>query len=467
MNVTRKDLPKSSVELTIEVPVDEVKPYIEEAAKHIAKEVEIKGFRKGKVPYDVLAKHVGEQSIYEEAFNAIVEDTYKKAVKQEKLQIAGRVNIEQEKLAPGNPVVYKATVPLLPSVKLGDYKKLKTRKEAAKVDERKIEKTLDDLRKMRAKEKVVNREAKEGDKAIIDFDVKIDGVSIEGGQGQNSPLNLGSNQFIPGFEEAVVGMKKGEEKDFDATFPKEYHNKEIAGKKAKIHVKLNDVYEVELPEINDEMAKEMNFDSAEHLKKELRANMEREEEQHMQQKFESDMVREVMELSEIEDLPDQLVDEEAQNMLHEMKHDIMQQGLKFEDYLQHIKKTEEELLKEYREPASDRIKAALVMRELSIAEDIKVDMPEVDKEMEEMKKLYEKMPEAAQEIDSPQQRERMMNMMVHRKLFERLEGFTPGSASKKTDEKNEDKATPDEKPGQEETKKKKPEEKDEGKPEDK
>src|SRR3989339_13336 len=158
MKVTKKELSKTEVELTIELDSAEVQPFVEKAAKRISQEVSIKGFRKGKVPYDLLKQHVGEAAIYEEAFNDMVEDSYPKAVTQEKLQIVGRAKIDVEKVAPGNPIVYKATVPLMPKVVLGEYKKINARKQAVKMDEKKYERTLQDLRRMRAKEKLVTRE---------------------------------------------------------------------------------------------------------------------------------------------------------------------------------------------------------------------------------------------------------------------------------------------------------------------
>lgn len=434
MKVTKEEITKTEVALTIELSLEEVKPYLDKAVQRISKDVEIKGFRKGKAPYDAVASKVGEQVIYEEAFNDIINDTYPKAVDQENLQVVGRANVDVVKLAPGNAVVYKATVPLMPSVQLGDYKKLKTKKEAVEFDEKKYEKTMKDLRTMRAKEKVVDREAKEGDKVKIDFDVQVDGVSIEGGQGQGQMLEIGSGRFIPGFEEAVTGMKKGEEKNFDVTFPKEYFKEDLAGKPAKVDVKVHDVYEVELPELNDEFAKEMNFENLEQLEKEIRANIERELEQEAQHKFENEVIDEVVKLSTFDPMPEQLITEETEKMIRELQHDIGQQGMLFDDYLQHIDKTEDDLRTDFRDKAEARLKAALAIREVAVAEDIKVEKAELDKEIEEMKKAYESMPEMIAQIEAPQHVERLENMMIHRKLFEALESYTGG---KKKEEKTE------------------------------
>ncbi|PIW36523.1 MAG: trigger factor [Candidatus Kerfeldbacteria bacterium CG15_BIG_FIL_POST_REV_8_21_14_020_45_12] len=437
MKVTSKPLENSQVELTIEVSVEELQPHIDEAAKRISKEVEIKGFRKGKVPYDVLAKHVGEATIYEEAFNSVVESTYPQAVDEQKLQVVGRADITPHKVAPGNPLVYTATVPLMPEITLGDYKKLKAKKGSKPLDEKKFEKTITDLRRMRATEKLVNREAKDGDKVMIDFDVKIGKVSIEGGQGTNQALALGEGRFIPGFEENISGMKKGESKNFKTTFPADYHKKDLQGKAADVDVTLNEVYEIELPEMTDEWAKESNFETVDALKKELRENLVRELEQEVNQEFETAVIDEILEKSTIGTLPDQLVEDEAKKMLSELKHDIsQQQGLQFEDYLIHIKKTEDELLEDFKTQAVKRIQAALILRELAVAEDIKVEASEIQAEIDEMKKLYGQIPEMVQQIESPQHRTRLENQKIHEKLFAKLAEYSVGKVEKKSDKAN-------------------------------
>lgn len=423
MKVTSQTLPKSQVELTIELSVEEVQPYVEKAAKRIAQDVDIKGFRKGKVPYDVLKQNVGEATIYEEAFNDIVEETYKQAIEQEKLIVVGRANIDLEKIAPGNPVVYKATVPLLPKLTLGDYKNLKAKKENVKLDEKKLKKTITDLRRMRAKEKLVNREAKKGDKVELDFEVKVGGVVIEGGKAEKQSLTVGEEKFIPGFEDEVLGMQKGEEKDFELHFPKDY-KKGLAGKKANFHVKVHEVYEVELPELNEEFAKELNFDSVKHLTGEIEKNIMRELEEEAQQKFELAALEEIAEKSEIAELPDQLLDEEVEKMIAELKHDTGQQGVKFEDYLTHLGKGEADLRKDMRKSAEKRIVAAIIMREIATVENITVSAADVDKELVELKKLYEQLPEAMAQIDSPAQRTRIENRLIHQKTFEAVEKFT-------------------------------------------
>ncbi|OGY87333.1 MAG: trigger factor [Candidatus Kerfeldbacteria bacterium RIFOXYA2_FULL_38_24] len=426
MKIVKKTLEQSQVELTVELSLEETQPFVDKAAKRIAHEVNIKGFRKGKVPYEILKQQVGEQVIYEEAFADIVEDSLQKALKKENLNIAARPKIDREKLAPGNPVVYKAVLALMPTVVLGEYKNLKSRKGTVVLDQKKYEKTLADLRKMRAKEKLVVRTAKKGDKVLIDFVVKVDGVAIEHGSAQKQHLVLGESQMIPGFEDNVVGMKQNEEKDFEVTFPKDY-KKELANKKAKVHVKVHGVYELELPELDDNLAKELNFESLKKLEEEIRQNIEREIKQEVEQKFAENIIDELIAMSKFDALPPQLIAEETDKMLHEIEHEVGKQGLKFEDYLTHLKKTKEELRQDFNPKAQDRIKAALVLRAIAQAEDIKATVVEVDKEINDTKKVYEKMPNNAEiikQIDSLAFRIQLENQIIHRKIFEKLEEFT-------------------------------------------
>jgi trigger factor len=420
MQVTREDISKTEVKLTVELTVEEMEPYVQSAAKRVAKEVEVKGFRKGKAPYEVLVKQVGEQALYQEAFNDVVEDTYTKAVDEQELQVVGQPEVNVEKLAPGNPLVYTITVPLMPQVVLGDYKKLKTKKNEPEMDDKRYEKTMNQIRQMRAQEKVVDRASKKGDKVIADFQIKVDNVAIEGGSGTKQELMLEDGNFVDDFMNGIIGMKKGEENDFDMTFPKEYHKKDLQNKEGKVHVKVHDVYEITLPELTDEVAKEMNFESLAKMEEEMKANIMRELEGESQHEFENAVIKEIVELSEIDELPSQLVQEEISKMLAELRQNVQQQGASFEEYLSHVKKTEDELREDFKERAVERLQAAIVLRELSVAEKIKVNTEDVDKEIEALRATYKDAPNILQELDSPYHRTRMENEMMHKKLFEKL-----------------------------------------------
>lgn len=424
MKVTVEQLPKSTVKLTIEVPVEECESFVKKAAERISKEVSIAGFRKGKVPYDILKQHVGEGAIYEEAFQGIVNDTYPKAVDQEKLQVAGRANIETIKLAPGNPIIFAATVPLMPKITLGNYKKIKAKKVAKAFDQKKFDRTMNDLRKMRASEKLVDRAAQKGDKALLDFQVKVDGVAIDGGSALKQMLLLEDGQMIPGFIEGVFGMKKGEEKDVNVTFPENYHKKDLQSKPAVVHFKVHDVYEVVLPELNDEFAQSLNFQSLKELELEIKQNIEKELEQESQQEFDSAVVKELLEMSKCDDLADSLVEEEVDKMVRELEYDIANQGLNFDDYLTHLKRTREEMRKDFEPKAQERLKAALVMRELAVEEKITVPGEEIEKELDELRKMYGTSPEMLARINSHGMRGNVENNLIHKALFKKLEEYT-------------------------------------------
>lgn len=439
MKVDKKDLPKKQIELTVELAPEEVRPYLDKAAEKISQDVDIPGFRKGKVPLDVLKKNVGEATIYEEAFYHIVNKTLPKIIIDEKIDFIGQPKVDAEKIAPGNPLVYKAIITLMPTVKLGDYKALKARKKEVGPDEEKIKAAFEDLRKMQAKEKVVLREAKKGDKVEIDFEIKMAGVPVEGGTGKNTPIVLGENKFIPGFEEALLGVKAGGEKDFKVTFPKDYFQKNLAGKEHDARVKVHNVYERSLPEIDDEFAQALNFKTAGELKKKIEDNIKAEVRQKEDERFELEILEEIMAKSEFDEFSDDLINAEADKMMHELKHQVEDTGGKFEDYLKNIKKSEDEVRQGFRPKAEKRLKTALISREVAKAENIKVDDKEIDEELAKIKQVYGQMPEMQKQFEAPEYRNYVGNMLTNRKVFDKLALFASGESEKKEEEMKSDK----------------------------
>lgn len=423
MKITKKDLEKRQVELTIELSVDELKPYLDKAAKKISQQVDIPGFRKGKIPYDVLKQNVGEATIYEEAFYDAVQETLPKAVEQEKLEVIGQPKVDIEKVAPGNPVSYKAVLSLMPNIKLGDYKTLKAKRKKVEVDEKKVAQTFEDLKKMRAQEKLVNREAKNGDKVEINFEIKQSGVVIEGGQGQKYPLMLGENKFIPGFEDQVVGMKKDQEKEFPITFPKDYFEKKLQGRKCDVKTKVLNVYELTLPEINDEFAKSFNFKSKAEFEEKIKENINKEVEQKEKERLELSILEEIMEKSTFDEFPATLIDSEMDKMWHELKHNVEDSGGKMEDYLKHIGKTEEEIKKDMKPQADKRIKTALISRAIAEAEKIEVSDKEAEEEIKKQTEPYKDNPEVQKQIQSDEYKRYVKNLLANKKTFELLESF--------------------------------------------
>lgn len=429
MKITVTKLPKTQAEIVVEVSSEDMQPYVDRAKRRIAKELTLPGFRKGNAPIDLVTQHVGEAAVMEKAGNDVVNDTYTKAIEQEHLAVVGRAAINVEKIAPGNPFMYRAIVALLPSVNLGNYQKLSTVRKSVMLDEKKFTRTLNDLRRMRAKELFVTRAAQKNDKVIIDFSVMVDGVAIEGGQGTRQHVVLGESKFIPGFEENIIGMQRGEKKEFTATFPKEYGKKNLAGREAHVHATLHDVYEMQLPELNDEFAKELNFASREELEDQLRKNLLQELEDEERRRWESAVIDEIVRGSQIEELPDLLVDDEVKKMLGELQNDLQRNNVVYQDYLQHLKKTEEQVCADFREPAMRRLRAALTLRAIADAENITTNAEEIEKEVTTMQKMYDRFGDAEKNIDVTILRRHCENIIIQRKTFERIAQFTITSVS--------------------------------------
>lgn len=426
MNVTRTDKDKTTVELRIEILPEEMKPYIDKAVQRISKEVKVDGFRPGKVPYDLLKAKVGEMEIHQEATRDAVDDTLPKAIKREQLDFVGQPQINVEKVAPDNPFVYTVTIALLPTVDLKAYTKVSVKKEAVKIDEEKVKRTLDDLLKMRATNKPVERAAKTGDQVNVDFTVTLAGVPVEGGQGNNTPVTIGNNDFIPGFEEHLVDLKTDDKKEFTLTFPDNYPAKHLAGKECKFDVTVKSVNEVVLPEFNDEFAKSLQFETAKELENQIRQNVGRELEMKADRDFENSVIEAIINQSEFDPIPAIMVDDEISRMLSELKQDLQQQGAKFDDYLSHIKKTEAELRDSWKDQGEKRVKGALVLKAASERENVTVDEKEVEAEVEKYKNTYKDSPDELKQIDSFEFRSYSRSMIRNRKVVERLKDYASG-----------------------------------------
>lgn len=423
MKVDKKELDNRKVEFTVELSPEEIKPYLDKAVKKISQEVNIPGFRKGKVPYDILKQNVGEATIYEEAFHDIVNKTLPDIVDKEKIDFVGQPKVDAEKIAPGNPLVYKATFALMPTIKLGDYKTLKSKPKKVEADEEKVKKTFADMQKMYAKEKVVDRAVKKGDKVEIDFNIKLAGVAIEGGSAKNYPLVIGDNMFIPGFEDNLIDLKKADKKEFKVTFPKEYHDKKVAGRECDVICTLHAVYDRELPKLDDDFAKQFNFKSWQDMDKQIRDNIKKEVEQKEKQRFELAILEEIMEKSTFDPIPDEMMDIEMQKMMHELKHNVEDSGGTMEDYLNHIKKSEDDLKKDFKPNAIKRIKTALIAKAVCQAEEIKVSDKEVEQELSKNKAQYKDQPEMKEQLESPEYKRYLKNILLNQKTFARLESF--------------------------------------------
>lgn len=421
MQVIKNKLPKGQMELQIELSTEEIKSYKKRAIKKISQETRVDGFRPGKIPEEVIRKKVGDDKIMAQTADLAVQDTLTKALVQEKLVIIATPKIEILKQAPDNPFSYRATVSLLPAVKIGDYKNIKVKKKPVRVEENEVKKTLENMQKMRRKETLVNREAKKGDKVEVSINVYQNKVPMEGGNAQNQPIVIGEGHFIPGFEEKLIGMKKEEEKEFELNFPKNYFQKNLAGKPAEFKVKINSVFNLELPELNDEFASSLgNFKTVKDLENQIKDNLEKEAQDKERQRRELEILENIAKKSEFGEFPDVLIESELDKMMHELKHDVERQNLKFEDYLTSIKKSEAELRKSFRSRADKRVRTALIIKKISELENIEASREEIEKELETSRKLQQGDEEMLKQIDTPDYRSFVRNVLVNQKVLNRL-----------------------------------------------
>ena len=417
MQITKNDLGKNQIELLIELTADEVEPHLKTAANKLSQTSQIPGFRPGKAPYETVKNRFGEMAILQHALDDIIGQSFFEAVNQEKLITVGRPDINIEKMAPGNPLTYKAKVALLPKITLGAWKELKIAKEEIKVEAADIDKTLKQLQELNAQEKPVDRPAQNNDKVELDFEVLIDKVVIEGGKNYKYPIILGEERMIPGFEEQILGLKNGDTKEFELKFPDKYFQKKLAGKLATFKVKVVQVYERNLPELNDDLAKKFAFDDLNKLKEQIKNNIEQDKAKRAQQKNENEAIKAIIAQSQIEDIPEFLVDNEIHKMIHELEGDLEQQGLDMAGYLKSINKTHDDLHKDFETPALERVKAALALRQIAQEEKTEVSPEELKAEIAKEELMYKDHPEALENMRLPQYQEYLRNALVNQKVM--------------------------------------------------
>ncbi len=354
-----------------------------------AKYFNIPGFRKGKAPMNIVEKYYGSEIFYEDAFNEIVPAIYDEAVKEQKLEVVSKPEIDIVQIGKGKDLIFTAIVNTKPEVKLGKYKGISLEKTELKVEDKDVEEELNKMAERNSRMvTVTDRATKKGDIAVIDFVGSVDGVEFEGGKAENHELELGSNTFIPGFEDQVIGMKVDEVKDVNVKFPEEYFSKDLAGKDAIFKVTLHEIKMKELPKIDDEFAKDVSeFDTIKELKEDIKAKKEKQNEENSKAELEEKAIRAVAEISEVE-IPNGMVEVELDNMAQDMDRRLSYQGFNLEQYLKMLGKTMADFRKESEEPAKESIKLRLVLE--AVCKDAKLEAPakEVDEKIAELAKAY-------------------------------------------------------------------------------
>ena len=354
-----------------------------------AKYFNIPGFRKGKAPMNIVEKYYGSEIFYEDTFNEIVPAIYDEAVKEQKLEVVSKPEIDIVQIGKGKDLIFTAIVSTKPEVKLGKYKGISLEKTEYKVEEKDIEEELNKMAERNSRMvSVTDRAVKKGDVAVIDFVGTVDGVEFEGGKAENHELELGSNTFIPGFEDQVAGMKLEEVKDVNVKFPEEYFSKELAGKDATFKVTLHEIKMKELPKIDDEFAKDVSeFDTLNDLKADLKAKKEKQNEENSKAELEEKAIRAVAEASEVE-IPNGMVEVELENMAQDMDRRLSYQGFSLEQYLKMLGKTMADFKNENEAAAKESIKLRLVLE--AVCKDAKVEAPEkeVNEKIADLAKAY-------------------------------------------------------------------------------
>lgn len=388
MQHSLKKLEKSQVEFTFTVPPADYQKDLEQAAIRISERAAIKGFRPGKAPYDIVKQQVGEIKILEEALELIVQRTFYRAVKEEKVDTIGMPQISVDKIAPGNDLVYRATVAIMPKVMLPELASIKIQRKPAAIGDKEVADALANLQKMQPKETAKPCAAGKNDKVTIDMEMFIDRVPVEGGSAKNHQVYLNEPHYIPGLAEKLVGLKKDDRHEFSLPFPTDHYQKYLAGRDVDFKIKVNEVFELKYPDLDDEFAKNLGQKSLEKLKELLLANLAKEAEHKEDERFEVAVLETLIEKSEFDDLPQILVDSEKRKMFYELKHDLERRGATIEQYLAGIKKTEEQIFKDFTDQAVKRAKAALLSREISSENNIGVTADELAKEIEIIKQSY-------------------------------------------------------------------------------
>ena len=363
-----------------------------------AKYFNIPGFRKGKAPMKIVERYYGDEIFYEDAFNEVVPEEYEKALKENNIEAVSKPDIDVTQIGKGKDLIFTAIVQTKPEVKLGKYKGIEIKKVEYTVTEHDIEHELGHMQERNSRLVTVeDRAVENGDITVIDFEGFVNGEAFEGGKAENHELAIGSGAFIPGFEDQVIGMKIDEEKDINVKFPEEYFSEELKGKDATFKVKLHEIKKKEMPELNDDFAKDTSeFDTLEELKNSIKEKLEEENKRKEKYETEDAVIKAVCENVEI-DIPSGMIENEVDNMVNETEQRLSYQGLNLDTYLQYMGKTKEEFRKEYEEQAKTSVKTRLVLEAIEKEEKIEPNEEAVNAKIKEMAEMYGKKEEELKE----------------------------------------------------------------------
>ena len=380
---------KNEVKLTFNIEAEKFEEAMKKVYTKTSKYFNIPGFRKGKAPMQLVERQYGSAIFYEDAFNELVPEIYDEAIKENKIEAVSRPNIDIVQMEKGKELIFTATVETKPEVELGKYKGIEIKKIEYTTTDKDIEHELGHMAERNARLVTVeDRPVEKGDITTIDFEGSIDGVQFEGGKAENHELEIGSNTFIPGFEDQIIGMKLDEEKDIKVKFPEDYFSKDLARKDAVFKVKLHEIKKKELPKIDDEFAKDVSeFDTLEELKNSIKEKLDTENTEKAKYETEEEAIKAVCDNTKL-DIPNGMIELEIDNMIKDMETRLSYQGLNLNQYLQIMGKTEADMRENFKEQAEKSIKSRLVLEAIVKAENFEVTPEEVSEKVKEMAKQY-------------------------------------------------------------------------------
>ena len=390
MSLQVEKLEHNMAKLTVEVAAEDVEKALQAAYLKQRKQINIPGFRKGKVPRQMIEKMYGPEVFYDEAANNMIPDAYAKAYDESELDIVSQPKIEVVQMEKGKPFIFTAEVATKPEVTLGDYKGLKVDKVSTRVTQKEVDEEIEKERERNASTiEVTDRAVQDKDEVTLDFEGFVDGVAFEGGKGEDYPLTIGSGSFIPGFEEQLIGAEIDKEVEVNVTFPKEYHSEELAGKDATFKCTVHTIKAKELPELDDEFASEVSeCETMDAYRAEVKKNIKERKERTGKEKKENQAVDQAIENAQM-DIPEAMIEFQVRQMADDFARRIQQQGLTVEQYFQFTGMTAEKMLEEMRPQAEKSIKTRLVLEAIVKAENIEVSDERVEEELTKMAEAYQ------------------------------------------------------------------------------
>ena len=409
MSLQVEKLEHNMAKLTIEVSAEDVEKALQAAYLKERSRISLPGFRKGKVPRQMIEKMYGPEVFYDEAANHMISEAYGKAYEECELEIVSQPKVAITQLEKGKPFIFTAEVAVKPEVTLGEYKGLKVDKVSTRVTQKEVDEEIDRERERNARtSEVTDRAVQDKDQVVLDFEGFVDGVAFEGGKGENYPLTIGSGAFIPGFEEQLIGAEIGKETEINVTFPEEYQAKDLAGKEAVFKCTVHEIKAKEIPELDDEFVSDVSEESetVDAYKAEVKAKIKERKEREGRQKKEDQAVEQAVANAQI-DIPDPMIDLQTKQMADDFARRIMQQGMSLEQYFQFTGLSEEKMMEEFRPQAEKRIRTRLVLEAVVAAENIEVSDERLDEELKKMADSYQMEVEKLKEFMGENEKKQM------------------------------------------------------------